>query len=63
MIKHINEIKFKGETPWIKAMNIASDYWTKFNDESLTEKERHDAYECWSQIRFEIETGCHGNNT
>lgn len=60
---HINEIKFEGDTPWIKAMNQASEYWNKYCDESLTKKEKDDAYECWSQIRYEIETGKYGNNS
>lgn len=58
---HVNEIKFDGDTPWIKAMNLANDYWTKYCDGSLSEKERHDNYESWSQIRYEIETGKYGN--
>ena len=56
VIKHINEIKLEGETPWIKAFNEASDYWKKYC-KATTEKEKDDAFEQWSQIRYEIETG------
>ena len=56
-MKHINEVRFKGDSPFEKAMNIANDYWTKFSDETLPEKERDDAYESWAQIRYELETG------
>ena len=55
---HVNELKFEGDSPWVKAMNRANDYWTKYCDETLPEKERHDNYEYWSQIRFEIESEC-----
>ena len=57
MIAHINEIQFKGDSPWIKAMNQASVYWSNYCDESLSEKQRNNAYESWMQIRYEIETG------
>jgi len=60
---HVNELRFDGDTPWIKAMNKANEYWTKYCDETISEKERYDYYESWSQIRFEIESGMHGNNT
>lgn len=56
-MKHINEIRFEGDTPFEEAMNIANDYWTKFTDVRLSEKERDDAYESWAQIRYELETG------
>lgn len=60
---HINELTFKGDTPWVKAMNLASDYYIKSYDENFSRKERDDAYESWCQIRYEIESGVHGNNT
>ena len=60
---HVNELKFSGETPWVKAMNLASDYFVKMNDESLSKKDRENAYESWCQIRFEIESGVYGNNS
>lgn len=56
-MKHINELRFEGETPFEKAMNIANDYWTKWFNETLSQKERDDAYESWMQIRYELETG------
>lgn len=62
-MKHVNELKFEGDTPWIKAFNEASDCWSKYCDESLTEKERHNNYYLWSQIRYELESGRHGNNS
>lgn len=60
---HVNELTFKGDTPWVKVMNLASDYYTKMCDESLSEKERNNAYESYLQIRYEIESGVHGNNS
>lgn len=60
-MKHINEIRFKGDTPWTKAMNEANDYWTKYCDESLTKEDRHFNFEQWSQIKYEIETGRYNN--
>ncbi len=60
---HINEITFEGDTPWVKAMNLAHKYYEKGCDENLSEKERQDARESWYQIRYEIESGCYGNNT
>jgi hypothetical protein len=54
---HINQIRFEGKNSWEEAMNIANDYWTRFCDENLTQKERDNAFECWMQIRYELETG------
>ena len=58
---HINELKFEGGTPWIKAMNLASNYYAIWKN-STDKKEAGDAYESWCQIRYEIESGVHGNN-
>lgn len=54
---HINELRFEGESPWVIAMNLANDYWNKYQNTNLSEKERNDNYESWMQIRYEIETG------
>lgn len=61
-MKHVNEIKFEGDTPWVKAMNKANEYWIKYNNAS-DDKNREMYYEMWLQIRFEIESGIHGNNS
>ena len=63
MIKHVNELEFEGDTPWVKAMNLASDYFVKMTDENLSKEEKENAYESWCQIRYEIESGVHGNNS
>lgn len=62
-MKHVNEIKFKGETPWIKAMNKASDYYIKSMDDSLTEDERNKNHNLWFDLKFDIEMGVYGNNS
>jgi len=61
-MKHVNEIKFEGDTPWIKAMNKANEYWTKYNN-AQTEKEKDEYFFKWTDMRFEIESGVHGNNS
>ena len=61
-MKHVNELRFEGDSPWVKAMNEANDYWTKYCDDSLSDEEREDNYESWHQIRYEIETGRYGNS-
>jgi len=61
-MKHINEIKFDGNTPWVKAMNKANEYWTAYNT-ATSEKEKDKYFYMWSDIRFEIESGMHGNNS
>lgn len=61
-MKHVNEIRFEGETPWVKAMNEANDYWIAYN-KATTEKEKDMYFDMWSDIRCEIELGLHGNNT
>jgi hypothetical protein len=63
MLKHVNEIKFEGDTPWVKAFNEASDHWLKYCDGSLTKEERHFNFEQWSIIRYELESGRYGNNS
>lgn len=60
-MKHVNDIKFKGDTPWVKAMNKANEYWTAYNT-ATTEKEKDKFFYMWSDIRFEIESGMNGNN-
>lgn len=60
---HVNEIKFEGDTPWVKAMNKANDYFTKSVDNSLTEKERQENHDLWFDLKFEIEMGVYGNNS
>lgn len=62
MIKHVNEIRFEGDTPWIKAMNLANEYWTAYNNAD-NEKDKDEYFYKWTDIRFEIESGMHGNNT
>ncbi len=60
---HVNELKFEGETPWVEAMNRANYYYERYCDDTMTEAERENAYESWCQIRYEIESGVHGNNS
>lgn len=54
---HINEIKFKGTTPWELAMNEASEYWTNYCNESLSKEEQDHNLQKFLSIRYEIETG------
>ena len=54
---HLNEIKFEGETPWIKQFNLCSDYWQKYTGQSLSEQERQEAGEMWTQERWVLEQG------
>jgi len=54
---HVNELKFKGETPWVKQFNLCSDLWQKATDESLSEEEREEAVEMWTQERWMLEQG------
>lgn len=63
MLKHVNEIRFEGATPWIKAMNQANEYYMKSIDISLTEEERNKNHNLWFDIRYAIENGVYGNNT
>jgi len=59
---HVNEIKFEGETPWIKQFNLCSDYWQKYTDESLSEDEREVYGRKWQNARYELESGAHNDN-
>jgi len=63
MIKHINEVTFKGDSPWVKAMNKASEHWKNYCDDTLSDEEQKKAFLQWQDIRFQIETGCFGNNS
>lgn len=62
-MKHVNELRFEGDTPWIKAFNEASDHFTKYMDDTLSTEDRHFHYEQWGLIRYELESGRYGNNT
>lgn len=57
MIKHINEITFKGEDNWTKQFNKCSEYFKKAFDESLTEEERKFAWEDYTHERYMLESG------
>lgn len=62
-MKHVNEIKFEGNTPWEKAMNEASHYYIKSIDDSLTKEERDRNHNMWFDLKFAIELGLYGNNS
>jgi len=59
MIKHVNEITFEGETPWIKQFNLCSEYYQKSTDETLSVEEREKFKGKWMTARWELETGAH----
>lgn len=61
-MKHVNEIKFEGDTPWVKAMNKANEYWTAFNN-ATTEKEKDKYFDMWLNTWSEIEREMHINNS
>lgn len=56
-IVHINEIKLQGNDPWTEKFNLCSEYFQKWNDESLSEEERHIYGEMWLQERQSLEMG------
>lgn len=60
---HVNEIRFEGDSPWVKAMNKANDYYTKSIDNRLTDSERQLNHDLWFDIKFNIEIGMYGNNS
>lgn len=60
---HVNELRFEGETPWVKAMNQANDYYMKSVDDQITEAERQLNHDLWFDIKFNIEMGVYGNNS
>jgi len=62
-MKHVNEIRFEGKTPWIKAMNKANEYYVNSMDERLTEAERSLNHDLWFDTKFDIEMGVYGNNS
>lgn len=54
---HINEIKLKGETPFVKQFNRCSDLFMKAMQEDLSEEERKGYVEAWLAERYLLETG------
>lgn len=57
---HVNEIKFEGDSPWVKQFNYCSDLWAKATDKNSSEEERDKYFRKWETARFELETGVHG---
>lgn len=62
-MKYINEIKFEGDNPWVKAMNECNTYYMNSIDETLSKEEQERNHNLWFDLKFNIELGVYGNNS
>lgn len=53
----LHDLKFEGEDDWTKKFNECSDYFQKFQDESLTEEQRDYYWDLFWDNRQLLELG------
>lgn len=54
---HVNELHLEGDDNWTQQFNLCSEYYQKWNDESLSKEEQDKYGKLWFEERQRLELG------